>query len=385
MKNKNSSFPYEFLEQFAKVMTQSSGQQTEWWKQAGLTLQTTKQIQEFMNESQSRLNEYMAGVKLYQQTDFKRKVTEPPVIWAMGGAKLLDYSQTKNSKAPVLLVIPSLINRSYVLDLTEETSFMRQLAKAGIRPFLLDWGDLTTIERDFSVEDYVNRYILNVIDHVSAYTNQSISVMGYCMGGMLAIAATTFRPEIKKMVLLATPWDFHAGQEWLIPWVYASSAYLNKMIDQSSELPVEIIQYMFAVLNPMGVIRKFRELPQFADNIEKLQEFASVEDWLNDCVPLAPKVAKEVLFDWYRDNKPIKGEWVINDTIIDLKVVQQQTLVIIPQNDKIISPKSADLLTKNLPDSHTIRPDTGHIGAVIGKRAEAQVLQPIISFIKDVN
>ncbi len=382
MTNKGPTFPYDFFEQFAKIMGQTASQQTEWWKQAGINLQSAQQAKEFMEESQSRLQEYMNGVKLYQQIDFKRDVKEPPVIWAMGGAKLLDYSQTTDPDTPILFVVPSLINRAYVLDLTEKKSFLRQMAKSGVRPFLLDWGDLSDAERDFSVEDYLHRYLLPALDHTSAFTRNPVSIMGYCMGGMLAMAATISRPQTKNLVLLAAPWDFHAGQEWLIPWVYASATYLDKMIDQTAELPVEILQYMFAILNPLGVIRKFRELPQFADNFEKLQEFASVEDWLNDCVPLAPKVAKELLFDWYRDNKPVKGTWRINNKIMDPKDITQPTLLIIPENDKIVSPKSAIPLTKSLPDNHMIKPDTGHIGAIIGKKSDPQVLQPIVDFIK---
>lgn len=382
MTSKKTTFPYEFLEQFAKFMNQSIHQQTEWWKQAGINLQNHKQYEEFVKESGDRLQDFMAGIKLYKQLDFKRTIKDPPTIWAMGNAKVLDYSQTLSHDAPVLFVIPSLINRAYVLDLNEKTSFLRHLAESGIRPFLLDWGELSQAERDFSMEDYLNRYLLPALDHVAAYTRRPVSLMGYCIGGMLALAACEFRPEIEKLILLASPWDFHAGQEWLIPWLYASSAYLNRVIDQSAELPVEVIQYMFAILNPLGVIRKFHELPQFADNIEKLQEFANVEDWLNDCTPIAPKAAKELLFDWYRDNKPLKREWVVNGKIIDPKKITQQTLILSPQNDKIVSPESSAALTKFLPLSHMIQPDTGHIGAIIGKKAESEVLQPITSFLK---
>src|SRR5471030_1199680 len=99
MTNKGHSFPYEFVEQFAKVMGQSAALQTEWWKQTGLALENHKQYQEFMDESQSRLHDFLEGVKLYRQTDFKREIKEPPVIWALGGAKLLDYSQTKDPDA----------------------------------------------------------------------------------------------------------------------------------------------------------------------------------------------------------------------------------------------------------------------------------------------
>lgn len=378
MTSKKITFPYEMFENFVQLVSQDSGKQNEWWKQLGINSQNLKDL----NSIQKQIQEFVNGVNIYKQTDFRREIKEPPVIWAMGSAKLYDYSETTDTKTPVLFIIPSLINRAYVLDLTEKTSFLRLLAKSGVRPFLLDWGILTEAERSFSLEDYINEYLLPAYDHVGKYTKRPLNIMGYCMGGMLAMATTVFRPQTQKLILLASPWDFHSGHEWLVPWINASSFYLENIIDTSSELPVEMIQYMFAILNPLGVMRKFQDLPQIANNIDKLQDFVSVEDWLNDCVPLAPKVAKEILFDWYRDNKPVKSEWTINKKKIKPEQIKQAALIISPQRDKIISPKSCEALTKSLPDQHMIQPDTGHIGVVIGKNTETQVVQPIIDFIK---
>ena len=39
-----------------------------------------------------------------------------------------------------VLIVPSLINRAYILDLTSRRSFVAHLARAGYRPLLLDWG-----------------------------------------------------------------------------------------------------------------------------------------------------------------------------------------------------------------------------------------------------
>lgn len=381
MTNKaDKAFAEDFLHQFAKFMTIAANQQSTFWQQMEFSQLNRQQQEQFFEECQSRFQEYLQGLQLYQDIAGQRDVTEPPVIWAMGSARLLDYSQTTDSKAPVLLVVPSLINRAYILDLTEELSFLRQLAKKGIRPFLLDWGSLSDQERHFSLEDYMSR-LLVVLDHLKAYTQSSVSMLGYCMGGLFVTASAQLRPDIEKLILIGTPWDFHAGHEWLIPWIQASTGYIEQTIDQAAEMPIELIQYIFAISNPVAVIRKFRKLPTFSDDLKRLQEFANVEDWLNDCVPLASKVAKECLFGWYRDNTTSQSKWKIFDQIIDPRKLKQSALFIIPQTDKVVPIACAEALAAIVPRSDILRPPTGHVGAVVGKSATSQVLPAIEQFL----
>ena len=50
-----------------------------------------------------------------------------------------------------MLVVPSLINRWEVLDLTAEKSLLRAMAAHGLRPYLVDWGTPNDEERRFDI------------------------------------------------------------------------------------------------------------------------------------------------------------------------------------------------------------------------------------------
>src|SRR3546814_9428720 len=65
---------------------------------------------------------------------------------------------------------------------------------------------------------------------------QPIYVVGYCMGGLLATALAQLNPNVKRLILLATPWDFHVDQDWLIPYLKYCSEFLEHMINSSNEL-----------------------------------------------------------------------------------------------------------------------------------------------------
>ena len=61
------------------------------------------------------------------------------MLWRGGAARLLDYG--RGAAVPAVLIVPSLINRHYILDLLRERSFVRYLAAQGLRPLVLDWGE----------------------------------------------------------------------------------------------------------------------------------------------------------------------------------------------------------------------------------------------------
>ena len=112
--------------------------------------------------------------------------------------------------APVL-VVPSLVNRAYMLDLTPERSLLRHWAaracgrcwSIGARP-----GEA---ERGFDLTDYIAGAWSARSTRLPRARAGPRPLVGYCMGGLLALALALRRTaDLGGLVLLATPWDFHA-------------------------------------------------------------------------------------------------------------------------------------------------------------------------------
>src|SRR5260370_500574 len=80
---------------------------------------------------------------------------------------------------PPVLVVPSLVNRSHILDLLPEASFLRHLVWRGLRPLVVDWGPPGPDERGFDLSDYV----LRLEEALAAIAPGPLAVLGYCMGG----------------------------------------------------------------------------------------------------------------------------------------------------------------------------------------------------------
>ena len=324
------------------------------------------------------------GLQAYRTHPYRRDLGAPPVVWQAGTSRLLDYGIEGSEEGTPLLVVPSLINRAYILDLNAETSLLRWLAGQGFRPFLMDWDRPGAEERGFSLSDYVAGRLEQALDHLLAETGRKPLLIGYCMGGLLALALAVRRGEdLGALALLATPWDFHAEQAAQARLVGNSLTTLAPLLAVLGELPVDVIQGLFASLDPLQVVRKFIAFSALAPEDPAALQFVAVEDWLNDGVPLAAPVARECLGDWYGANVTAKGDWRIAGETVLPQRVSLPSLAILPGQDRIVPPSSAAPLAEGLPGAQIRRPAVGHVGMIVSALAERRVWRPLAKWLAD--
>lgn len=333
------------------------------------------------------------GLLAYRHHPYRRTLNDPPEIWRQGAARLLDYGALAalpgEASAPPVLVVPSLINRGYILDLAEDRSLMRWLAARGLRPLLIDWGRPGTEEQGFTLTDYIAGRLEAALDAVLAATGQRPLLVGYCMGGMLALSLALRRQaDLAGLALLATPWDFHADASADTPGgsqgalVAATVPGLEPLLETLGELPVDAIQMLFAGLDPQLALRKFIAFSRLDAASDKARTFVALEDWLNDGVPLTAPVARECLAGWYGDNTPALGRWRVAGQAVEPGRLDLPTLCLIPAQDRIVPPASARALAKAIPGAVSMTPPTGHIGMMVSAHAAKEVWAPLLAWLK---
>jgi len=280
-------------------------------------------------------------------------------------------------------VVPSLINRWEVLDLTAEKSLLRAMAARGLRPYLVDWGTPNEEERRFDTTAYVAR-LERALGFLAKRARRAPAVLGYCMGGTLAVAVAARRPRrVAGLALLAAPWDFHAdrtGQAFLV----SAGPLLAEMADRVGELPVDILQTLFWSLDPWLAVKKFGRFLGMDQQGESAREFVLLEDWLNDGAPLAGPTARECLIGWYGDNLPGTNQWMVGGRRIVPSRINVPALVMIPSGDRIVPPLSAAALAEPKRGFRNVtRFDLplGHIGMVVSGRAPDLSWTPLIEWL----
>jgi polyhydroxyalkanoate synthase subunit PhaC len=319
----------------------------------------------------------IAGIAAYRRHPYRRDLSDPPVLWREGDTRLLDYGSGRR-RAPAVLFVPSLVNRAYVLDLAEGGSMLRWLAAAGVRPLLLDWGWPGAAERGFTLTDY----IAGRLERALAAAPRRLVLAGYCMGGLLALAAALRQPSrFRGLALLATPWDFHgAGAERAV-LLARTLPLLEPMLSFSASLPTDCLQMLFSGLDPFGVGAKYRSFARLDPGSARARLFVALEDWLNDGVPLAAPVAREALSGWYGANTPGRGIWRVAGLAVDPSALRMPAFVAVPWRDRIVPPESARPLAELIPGSVLHAPQAGHIGMVAGSSAETALWGPLRDWI----
>jgi polyhydroxyalkanoate synthase len=245
-----------------------------------------------------------------------------------------------------VLFVPSLVNRGYILDLSERRSLLRYLAGRGVRPLLLEWGEPGDAERDFDFTDYVAGRLERALDAALEIAGAPVSLVGYCMGGLMALALALRRPaDIGALTLLATPWDFHAE--------HAAEArrlaLLAGPLDHLVSLSVDFLQALFAALDPLLVPNKFRAFARLDPDTAAARDFVG-------------RIA----------GRTVRPE--------ELEI---PTLAIVPGRDRIVSPKGAVALGEAIPDAATIAVPLGHIGMIASAKAPEAVWRPLAAWLAD--
>ena len=342
--------------------------------EAGAALPDPETLRAAFETAAREDRDLVAGIAAYRRDDYTRNLEEAPAIWAEGETRLLDFGGTG---APVFFV-PSLINRPYILDLMPQGSMLRWLAAQGVHPYLLDWGWPGETERKFTLTDY----IAGRLERAIAAVPEPIILAGYCMGGLLALAAGLRQQEkIKALALLATPWDFHAADPKQAKRLSDTLPMLEPMMQFSGTLPIDALQTLFTMIDPFGVGEKYRSFAKLDKTSPRARRFVAMEDWLADGVPLAAPVARETIGGWYGANTTANGNWLVAGLAVDPAKYERPVFCAIPARDRLVPPESARPLADLFKNVIRVEPAAGHIGMIAGTNALEALWQPFANWL----
>lgn len=283
-------------------------------------------------------------------------------------------------RTPVLLV-PSLINRHYVLDLTPGRSFAEFMRDRGHDVFIIDWGTPGPEDRFLEFETICDRYLGRALRVSSRLAGAEQShLLGYCLGGTLAAIHAAARPDrVRSFVALAAPIDFH-DDGLLSLWMQPQFFDVRAVVRAFGNVPWPIMQAAFHLLKPTMNLVKGVGLIERAWDDEFLDGFLAVEKWGNDNVSFPGAAYQRYIEALYQRNELVNGEFALHGTPARLENITCPTMAVTFKDDHIVPWRSAAVLLDHVraAEKKHLELRGGHVGAVVSRKA-ADGLWPALS------
>jgi polyhydroxyalkanoate synthase len=295
----------------------------------------------------------------------------------------VDAGRADGTESSPLLLVPSLINRWYVLDLRAGASLVESLTAAGLDVFCLDWGVPQDEDRYLTWEDVLAR-LARASRFVRRETGASgVGLLGYCMGGTLAgIHAALFPDDVAALVNLAGPFDFARGGQ-LREMVDARWFDADALADAGNIGSLQM-QSGFQALRPTLALSKWVNLVDKGHDPAWREAFDALEAWGNDNVPFPAAAYRTYIGELYQGNRLVQGEHFVGGKRVDLGKVRCPVLTIVADSDTICPPDAATALNDGVgsTDKGVLRVPGGHVGAVVGSRASRELYPALGTWLK---
>jgi len=276
-------------------------------------------------------------------------------------------------RLPVLLV-PSLINRWYVLDLRPGASLARALVDAGFDVYCLDWGVPEAEDRYLDWDTVVSR-VGRMVRRVQRETGAPrVGLLGYCIGGTLSAIHTALEPgSIAGLVNLAGPIDFAEGgmlahmvnPRWFDPQVIADAGNVSPQQMQSG----------FVALRPTMQLGKWLAFFDRLAEPERLEAYLALEEWASANIPFPGAAYARYIRELYQENALARGEHHVAGRRVSLSDIRCPVLTVVTDRDVICPPPAAQALNElsSSSDKSLLVIPGGHVGAVVGGAAQKEL------------
>jgi polyhydroxyalkanoate synthase len=203
--------------------------------------------------------------------------------------------------------------------------------------------------------------------------NEPVALIGYCLGGTMAIAAANLT-SVEKVVTLATPWNFERYPESSSRALQDVWRHSKPAAEVLGALPMEVLQAAFWSLDPRRTVQKFAEFGRLDPASADARRFVELEEWANEGEPLPFPAAQELVEDLFGQNLPGSGAWTVGGrTMSDRTSVP--SLHLTAERDLIAPPQTAA-------SGEVVAIPSGHVGMIVGS-ARTRLHSELRKFLGD--
>jgi polyhydroxyalkanoate synthase len=304
----------------------------------------------------------LTGLKAYETVPRRERPPPKAEVARVRGATLRDHG----GEGRVVLLVPSLINPPRILDLDQDVSLTEAVARMGRRCLLLDWGK--SAERsELTVAGHIEELLLPLLRGIG----EPVALMGYCLGGTMAIAAANLAP-CERVITLAAPWNFAHYPEGSRNALQDMWRHSEPAARQLGALPMEVLQAAFWSLDPARTVKKFAEFGRLDPASDEARRFVELEEWANEGEALPYPAAQELIEELFGKDGPGSSQWRVSGAAMTDRLAVPE-LHLTATRDLIAPAASA-------PSGRTVGIESGHVGMIVGS-ARARLHEELEQFL----
>jgi len=314
-------------------------------------------------------------------------LTPKDAIWERGKATLYHYPSESRTRTTPLVIVFSILGKSYILDLRPGASFVEWLMDAGIDVYLVDFGVPDGADSTNTLETYVDRYLPQAIQAAQRDSgSERVDVLGYCFGGVLATLLVAAYPRLgfNGLITMAVPFDF-GKTEGVVQAMQRGRLEIDDVIDETGNVPPAAVHRMFRSLKPTSGISTYSMLWERLWSDEFVESFQAMSQWAADQIPFPGACARQCLDLMLRRNLLVSGEVPLGGRRVRFADIDVPLLTIAAEHDHIVSVDAMRPLTElvSSTDVTELTVPAGHVGLVASRQAVTTTIPGLLKWLND--
>ena len=235
--------------------------------------------------------------------------------------ELIRYdAQTPTVHPEPVFIVPSWINKFYILDLSPHNSMVRYLVGQGHTVYMLSWLNPDAADHELTMDDYLQLGLFDTLAAIARLGQKAAGVhaVGYCLGGtLLAIAAAALGSRsavadadrlapLKSLTLLAAQTDFSEPGELGLFIDESQVAYLRELMREKGYLTGGQMAGSFQFLHSRDLVwtRRMREYL-----MGEREQPSDLMAWNLDTTRMPARMHNEYLTSLYLRNALATGSY----------------------------------------------------------------------------
>jgi polyhydroxyalkanoate synthase subunit PhaC len=284
------------------------------------------------------------------------------------------------------LLVPSLINRSYIWDLRHGDSFVEHLLDAGYDVLCLDWGEPDARDAHNTMSTYVDDYMMAAVSVATRRCATVPIVVGHCFGGLIAVlwaASTEQQPPALITLAAPTNWDEVGPLSWL---TRQGRIEPEDVLDETGNVPPAAMLAAFRMIRPLGDLVTYVTLLDRLHDREATQAIWALMVWARGHIPFPGTTFVEMIRKLSRENSLTTGKVAFGGRIRELSSITAPFLNIYGSKDHVAPPDSVKPLTGLLGSTNPAERElnAGHIGLLVGSTMRHKTMPTILDWLDAV-